>query len=115
MVLRPPRSKRPDTLVPYTTLFRSEAQGRSVEHPRPRTEFDVVDVANQAQDRAVANLDAFRRTRRAGRVHDVGQRIPIDACVGIGIGIGIGIGSKLRRASSRERSWQSQNITVVAG
>src|SRR3546814_2036203 len=43
---------------------------------------------NQAQDRAVADLDAFRRTRRAGRVHDVGQRIAIDACVGIGIGIG---------------------------
>src|SRR3546814_4654106 len=31
MILRPPRSKRPDTLFPYTTLFRST--GRQADRP----------------------------------------------------------------------------------
>src|SRR3546814_12051178 len=38
MILRPPRSTRTDTLVPYTTLFRSAADqdpGRRVMHIRP--------------------------------------------------------------------------------
>src|SRR3546814_18434792 len=30
MIRRPPRSTRTDTLFPYTTLFRSQADGRSV-------------------------------------------------------------------------------------
>src|SRR3546814_9978553 len=32
MIRRPPRSTRTDTLFPYTTLFRSEAQQRLVVH-----------------------------------------------------------------------------------
>src|SRR3546814_8439471 len=31
MIRRPPRSTRTDTLVPYTTLFRSKDRGRQVE------------------------------------------------------------------------------------
>src|SRR3546814_2016531 len=33
MIRRPPRSTRTDTLFPYTTLFRSPDQGRSLRHP----------------------------------------------------------------------------------
>src|SRR3546814_7909347 len=38
MIRRPPRSTRPDTLFPYTTLFRSHAAGtrRHAELPRAR-------------------------------------------------------------------------------
>src|SRR3546814_6676473 len=32
MMRRPPRSTRTDTLFPYTTLFRSQGQGRSRNH-----------------------------------------------------------------------------------
>src|SRR3546814_2716143 len=34
MIRRPPRSTRTDTLFPYTTLFRSPGDIRSVEFPR---------------------------------------------------------------------------------
>src|SRR3546814_5108039 len=40
MIPRPPRSTRPDTLLPYTTLFRncgSEAQSRNCSANRPCT------------------------------------------------------------------------------
>src|SRR3546814_1429781 len=37
MVRRPPRSKRTDTLFPYTTLFRSPCRGATTRsQPRPR-------------------------------------------------------------------------------
>src|SRR3546814_3091306 len=35
MIRRPPRSTRTDTLVPYTTLFRSFRSGSSIALPRP--------------------------------------------------------------------------------
>src|SRR3546814_18667190 len=34
MIRRPPRSTRTDTLFPYTTLFRSRAQGAAAAGPR---------------------------------------------------------------------------------
>src|SRR3546814_10677916 len=34
MILRPPRSKRTDTLYPYTTLFRSHARGQQRQRQR---------------------------------------------------------------------------------
>src|SRR3546814_7020095 len=52
MIRRPPRSKRTDTLFPYTTLFRSAAlQG-----------FDTSSAIRRRSDRAAA---VFRRGRRA--------------------------------------------------
>src|SRR3546814_3460179 len=36
MIRRPPRSTRTDTLFPYTTLFRSSASLRRVDHNAPR-------------------------------------------------------------------------------
>src|SRR3546814_7645869 len=48
MIRRPPRSTRTDTLLPYTTLFRSCCLdgGKTLSHSRLRsTAHDVVDVA----------------------------------------------------------------------
>ena len=56
-----------------------EAQRRGMQHPRLRAEFDVVDIADQAQDRAMADLDALRRAGRARGVHDIGQRVTVDS------------------------------------
>src|SRR3546814_6454714 len=41
MIRRPPRSTRPDTLFPYTTLFRSLNQIHGVTCPRPEGAFYV--------------------------------------------------------------------------
>src|SRR3546814_20298577 len=40
MIRRPPRSTRTDTLLPYTTLFRSRAQRRRRQPHRPRRDAD---------------------------------------------------------------------------
>src|SRR3546814_15431377 len=47
MIWRPPRSTRPDTLFPYTTLFRSEAGQAWLDKARPigRIADDVVRLA----------------------------------------------------------------------
>src|SRR3546814_19951609 len=37
MIRRPPRSTRTDTLLPYTTLFRSEGFGNPAETPAPKS------------------------------------------------------------------------------
>src|SRR3546814_3945481 len=37
MIRRPPRSTRTDTLFPYTTLFRSHAEGREADRADGRT------------------------------------------------------------------------------
>src|SRR3546814_6876571 len=68
MILRPPRSTRPDTLFPYTTLFRSRLGeiGRLCREVRvfdPRTRFrQVRGAVGQAVDRGVeAVLDRAQR------------------------------------------------------
>src|SRR3546814_4039208 len=40
MIRRPPRSTRPDTLFPYTTLFRSDGCGNPLA-PRPKGSDDM--------------------------------------------------------------------------
>src|SRR3546814_5296037 len=52
MILRPPRSTRTDTLLPYTTLFRSDAElrgtqeiARRTDDPRPRRRWHGFPVA----------------------------------------------------------------------
>src|SRR3546814_11303250 len=63
MIRRPPRSTRTDTLVPYTTLFRSARPGRS--HQRQRRRFGrALLVADRRLRAAAAGL-----RRRAGRAH----------------------------------------------
>src|SRR3546814_5693007 len=48
MIRRPPRSTRPDTLFPYTTLFRSAMGGL-----RPIVEFMTFNFAMQAIDHVI--------------------------------------------------------------
>src|SRR3546814_12671834 len=52
MIRRPPRSTRTDTLLPYTTLFRSPrryavALGCEVEHAKSFVYADQLDLANE--------------------------------------------------------------------
>src|SRR3546814_10726927 len=68
MIRRPPRSTRPDTLFPYTTLFRSNPR-----HDRARGD-DPVDAgitgrAGRDRPRPVSGLPADGLFRRLDRVH----------------------------------------------
>src|SRR3546814_11285623 len=63
MIRRPPRSTRPDTLFPYTTLFRSDpgeaARGEVGGRAQPRLllqdlEGELADFEGNGQDLAVA-------------------------------------------------------------
>src|SRR3546814_15509916 len=57
MIRRQPRSTRTDTLVPYTTLFRSEA------------EADAVACLQAARDLRDRKLEGHRHRRPADRRH----------------------------------------------
>src|SRR3546814_2949784 len=62
MIRRPPRSTRTDTLLPYTTLFRSLVRQRA----RARDDADLahgVDVAGHDADLALAGGDDARAVR----------------------------------------------------
>src|SRR5690606_28343691 len=53
-----------------------KTQRRGVQDARRVIEADVVDLANEANDRAMRNLDTLGLAGRARGVHDVGQRVP---------------------------------------
>src|SRR3546814_10187987 len=66
MIRRPPRSTRTDTLFPYTTLFRSDADrrrhaGAAAKSAQPRR------VGLLAGDHALCDAAVGRRWRRRGR------------------------------------------------
>src|SRR3546814_17844308 len=60
MIRRPPRSTRTDTLVPYTTLFRSPAQfkaeAKAVETTTGDGECDTTDNQAKVEDKADATV-----------------------------------------------------------
>src|SRR3546814_5739985 len=67
MILRPPRSKRTDTFVPYTTLFRSSQMGRAADpavsaQGGRRSLCRRPQILPRRQDRAL--VDARRRAVR---------------------------------------------------
>src|SRR3546814_9399688 len=75
MIRRPPRSTRTDTLFPYTTLFRSQAQLRDVETSRHIVELlrhaspdrgQMADIASEAEVGA-ARHDQQSTDRRGAR------------------------------------------------
>src|SRR3546814_4492403 len=72
MIRRPPRTTRTDTLVPYTTLFRSDHAAADDDHvTRNLREFER---AGRIDDDllVVIDLDAGKRGhRRAGRDDDI--------------------------------------------
>src|SRR3546814_19991076 len=86
MIRRPPRSTRTDTLFPYTTLFRSDGDGRALsgralyEHVAAGLGREAIDLT-ETEARALA--DAFRREEglEHPRLH-----LRIDALTGIGDG-----------------------------
>src|SRR3546814_17828045 len=49
MIRRPPRSQRTDTLVPYTTLFRSERAGDAVALEQQRVRLGIGEVVDRDQ------------------------------------------------------------------
>src|SRR3546814_18880740 len=64
MILRPPRSTRTDTLVPYTTLFRAVAlRVRERQRARPRGDH---------ADEALAHVEP-RAMHGLGKQSDVGE------------------------------------------
>src|SRR3546814_3395450 len=65
MIRRPPRSTRTDTLFPYTTLFRSQAQYLGLRRPKPRY-FVHFRRAGQPDGESSAALRAARY-RKQGR------------------------------------------------
>src|SRR3546814_17140793 len=63
MIRRPPRSTRTDTLVPYTTLFRSVSGGDAHDEARDR----IVRLRLAAADRILAVGDLRARIAQLGR------------------------------------------------
>src|SRR3546814_14159268 len=57
MVRRPPRSTRTDTLVPYTTLFRSPNNGRLLKKDDFSLEITVFESGVPPQFRVIAYVD----------------------------------------------------------
>src|SRR3546814_7505405 len=64
MIRRPPRSTRPDTLFPYTTLFRSIGQRHIAAEAVDQSGVDPVDQMRLARRHATADRDT-KRPRRA--------------------------------------------------
>src|SRR3546814_11548732 len=83
MIRRPPRSTRTDTLVPYTTLFRSggeTAAGKNARHVRLRRGSDDIegagdgDLRRRQLDRKWRKPDPVRPARRRKIAYVVGHR-----------------------------------------
>src|SRR3546814_12923125 len=104
MLRRPPRSTRPDTLFPYTTLFRSI---------RAFVERDCFRLERHAADRAGSrSLLADLRVHRAGVDRALGRvlgGVEVSArqvLLGIGEELGLAAAGEVGRASCREGGCQ---------
>src|SRR3546814_9212566 len=71
MIRRPPRSTRTDTLVPYTTLFRSEESVGGALHVH-----DIVGMAADPAQNAEAGLNEERRFHQS-TVQEMGKIIEV--------------------------------------
>src|SRR3546814_4426420 len=106
MIRRPPRSTRTDTLFPYTTLFRSSREPRTIDR-----RLDAEAHRRTARDRGRRGLPCqqgggfhHRPDHRVRwRSHDFGRRMmgALDGKIAIitGAGSGIGRASALRFAA----------------
>src|SRR3546814_7712164 len=86
MIRRPPRSTRPDTLFPYTTLFRSPAgaqSGRQITDaaapaaPAPAAATGADSVVRIIPLLATDNLEASLRTRAEDQVRQLGLALSL--------------------------------------
>src|SRR3546814_12123017 len=62
MLRRPPRTKRTDTLFPYTTLFRSQAQRRR-RHRVERKGLDMVEDGFRTGEQHIVEAGYLRHSR----------------------------------------------------
>src|SRR3546814_16819502 len=103
MLRRPTRSKRTDTLVPYTTLFRAPFVAVRMLHPSPDDRL-LDDVLTSARDLFPQMKDARSTGRWAGIIDVTPDEVPVlgpvDAVPGLflatgfsGHGFGIGPGT----------------------
>src|SRR3546814_1990361 len=72
MILRPPRSTRTDTLVPYTTLFRAPGLHRATRSRPPRRPTRpalATPPAPNPATRQLVRLGTHRRPRRRSEEH----------------------------------------------
>src|SRR3546814_18525862 len=112
MIQRPPRSKRTDTLFPYTTRFRSQRRGGfGQEHPGRR----VQQQACEADQLLLAERKALvQPSLDIERPQELGQADPLDHGFHLCSSEGIGWIRKIGRASRRARVCQSVSFSVVA-
>src|SRR3546814_14057127 len=97
MIRRPPRSTRTDTLFPYTTLFRSDADGgytgrtsKSPEaHVRKPRRRGSADIGNRGQP-------VGRSTQQPGRASSAGGVGLGDLGVAVPADLGIAAGGRAR-------------------
>src|SRR3546814_16105240 len=77
MIRRPPRSTRTDTLLPYTTLFRSLREAQAAVLRRPLLQRLAGARGDDLLLVAVQDEDAAAQLRRRGerRVHQVDQAL----------------------------------------
>src|SRR3546814_20779770 len=111
MIRRPPRSTRTDTLLPYTTLFRSRREliaylewNARPENAEYRYDYFIANCATRVRDAldrasggAIASASkgvASGRTYRFEATHLIGPVLPFALAMAIG------------RASCRERVWR---------
>src|SRR3546814_12336979 len=125
MIRRPPRSKRTDTLFPYTTLFRSDRRVLAFKDFRGTGEFQdrfidarglhdtavARDIAGQHREPAVLAERMLRRPDHPRLAVEV-ERCPAPI---LAEGRLRRHAAHLGQASGRERGWQYVSIPVVAG
>src|SRR3546814_14701210 len=108
MIRRPPRTRLTDTLVAYTTLFRSRRRrsGAAGRLRRPRDRPAGNDVAQPRPARCRAG--AFAKPGRPAPARDPGRR---PGARGVRAAVAA---REIGRASCRDRVWTSVLISVVA-
>src|SRR3546814_15247286 len=89
MIRRPPRSTRTDTLLPYTTLFRSKPHIGCREHVEIRV-APRADIAEAQPGGEAVESGIRRKRRRMFRPADFPDQRRAGYCLLTGINVGIG-------------------------
>src|SRR3546814_20074252 len=102
MILRPPISTRTDTLLPYTTLFRSLLGRKKVK------DLTKVDVRRFMNDIVAGKTKAVVVTKKRGKAIVDGGWGTATRTVGLlGAILQYGVRNEIGRATCRERGYQS--------
>src|SRR3546814_4314435 len=112
MVRGPPRSTRPATLFPYTTLFRSADVGRVARGPLIGGRVvaaRVLGVAGRGGDRAIGP-----RSCRGRLVEPSGQLVPARLDLVLGVGVVERRGDPVGRRRSEEHTSELQSLMRIS-